>query len=151
MKRKYEIFKSGDQYPVADITAHPLVETGVWYIALLWVSPNERGQGYANELLNEITTDADAEDVTLTLTAQAGDEEETGLDQIQLEQLYTNHGFQPISSSYVYNMVRFPQDRNVVVQFPRKRAQQNVSVEAPYGRHHLAPVHDLDTYRQHRH
>lgn len=65
--------------------------------------------------------------------------------------IYTTPGAAAFLEERGYE-VRAPDNSNgVVVQMPRHRrrtGESSVQIEAPYGQHHLAPVHDLEARRR---
>lgn len=69
-----------------------LVEEKVYLLTRINVPKSHRGLGYARLLLKMITTDADADGVTLLLEVAPSD----GLDYAQLSAWYERHGFMPV-------------------------------------------------------
>ena len=62
----------------------------VHLINQIFVLPSKRGNGFANAILTEITTDADKERATLILSFSP---EEFGSDSNKLQKLYESHDF----------------------------------------------------------
>jgi len=76
-----------------------------WIITRVNVPVRHRGQGYASELLKQITDDADREHVSLMLEVSPSD----GLGYSQLVAWYRRHGFHLRHSLELgFHMVREP-------------------------------------------
>jgi hypothetical protein len=83
-----------------DINTYPS-----YLITRIEVGNEERGKGYATQLLNEICMDADRERIRLWL--EIAPDESNGLDYVQLLSWYKRHGFEQFMMEGI--MVRDPQ------------------------------------------
>lgn len=98
---------------IADLAPPGEFSPNTWNINRINALPPFRGQGLGREILNQILTDADTEQVTLTLEPRAYRPDSTnlhdGLTQSDLEAWYLRHGFAWTSAGY---MIREPYPRH---------------------------------------
>lgn len=103
--RRYSIKIGGEKVAVLETSFDPSSHFG--YVESLVVDEHWRGRGLGAQLLDRLCADADADAVTLWLTATAG---KKGLSQRALLAFYRRRGFVTSKSKFTCELVRFPKE-----------------------------------------